>query len=213
MSLAPTRAKAKHPHSPVKRQGPSSQAAKKPNHCVPKKEATQPTASSDSNARPKVTEVPVFMRAAWSTVLLPTLYDSLGRSTQPFADFSKGQKVVAKLQEAIDLVWPGTDFQIQWSDVPCSKVSTKSLCVQRIELPFSLHDNHRLLIGSTRSELGLGPRPSKLSIASSKGGNMLTILRKSHNTHCGQPAVMVLRSIPHLPPWLALLIRKTRATL
>ena len=141
------------------------------------------------------------------------LYDSLGRSTQPFANFSKGQKVVTKLQEAIDLVWPGTDFQIQWLDVLCSKVSTKSLCIQQIELQFDLHDNHRLSIGSVRSELGLGLRPSKLSITSFKGGNMLTILRKSHNAHCGQPVVMVLCSIPHLPPWLALLIQKTQATL
>ena len=97
VSLVPTWAKAKHPHSPVKRQGPLSQAAKKPNHHVPKKEATQPTASSNSNARLKVTEVPVFMQATWSTALLPTLYDSLGCSTQPFANFSKGQKVVGKL--------------------------------------------------------------------------------------------------------------------
>lgn len=70
-----------------------------------------------------MTEVPRFMEAAWSTTFLPTLYDSLGRSTQPFADFAKGQKVEAKLQEAIDFVWPGTDFKIQWSDTPCSKVS------------------------------------------------------------------------------------------
>ena len=63
------------------------------------------------------------MEAAWSTAFLLTLYDGLGRSTQPFSDFAKGQKVEAKLQKAIDFVWPGTDFKIRWSDTPCSKVS------------------------------------------------------------------------------------------
>lgn len=80
----------------------------------------------DSSARVKVTKLPHFMQAAWSTAFLPTLYDSLGHSSQPFADFTKGPKVVSKLQEAIDLIWPGTDFQIQWPDVPCTKVSAMS---------------------------------------------------------------------------------------
>ena len=126
MSLAPTRAKVKHPHSPIKSQAPPSKAAREVNHPVSKKEAVQPTVSRDSSARAKVTKVPHFMQAAWSTASLPTLYDSLGRSSQPFADFAKGLKVISKLQEAIDLIWPGTDFQIQWSDVPCAKVSAMS---------------------------------------------------------------------------------------
>ena len=82
--------------------------------------------SRDSSARAKVTEVPHSMQAAWSTAFLPTLYNSLGHLSQPFADFAKGLTVVGKLQEAIDLIWPGTGFQIQWSDVLCAKVSAMS---------------------------------------------------------------------------------------
>ena len=123
MSLAPTRAKVKHPHPPIKSWAPPSKAARKVNHPVPKKEAVQPTVLRDSSARAKVTKLPHFMQAAWSTTFLPTLYDSLGCLSQPFADFAKGLKVVGKLQEAIDLIWPCTNFQIQWSDVPCTKVS------------------------------------------------------------------------------------------
>ena len=104
MSLASTRAKVKHPHSPIKSWAPPSKAARKVNHPVPKKEAVQLTVSRDSSARVKVTELPHFMQAAWDTAFLPTLYDSLGCSSQPFADFAKGPKVVGKLQEAIDLV-------------------------------------------------------------------------------------------------------------
>ena len=126
MSLAPTRVKVEHPHSPIKSWAPPSKAAGKVNHPVPKKEAVQPMVSRDSSARAKVTEVPHFMQATWSTTFLPTLYDSLGCLSQPFADFAKGLKVVSKLQEAIDLIWPGTDFQIQWSDVPYAKVNAMS---------------------------------------------------------------------------------------
>ena len=77
MSLAPTRAKVKHPHPPIKSWAPPSKAARKVNHPVPKKEAVQPTVLRDSSARAKVTELPHFMQAAWSTAFLPTLYDSL----------------------------------------------------------------------------------------------------------------------------------------
>ena len=52
-----------------------------------------------------------------------TLYDSLGCSKRPFAHFSKGLDVISKLQEAINTVWPGADYAIQWSDLACLKVS------------------------------------------------------------------------------------------
>ena len=71
---------------------------------IVKKDVTQPAVLNGSSVRPKLTEVPHFMEAAWSTVFLPTMYNGLGHSTKAFADFSKGQQVEAKLQELIDLV-------------------------------------------------------------------------------------------------------------
>lgn len=74
-----------------------------------------------STGRLEMTDIPQF---AWSNIFLPTLYDILGQSKHLFAHFSKGLKVVNNIQEALDLVWPGTDYKIQWSDVACKKVCT-----------------------------------------------------------------------------------------
>ena len=194
VSFIPTRAKAKHHYSPVKKQGLSSKATKMKPKSV-KKMATQPAMLNDSSVRPKVTEVPCFMEAAWSTVFLPMLYDSLGCSMQPFADFAKGQKVEGKLQEAIDFVWPDTDFKIQWYDAPCSKVSIVQSCNH-----LHVFDvNHRLLIASTRNKLSLGLGLSKLLIISSKDRTTSTIPQKLHNMHSGQLVVMALHYILNLP--------------
>ena len=78
---------------------------------------------SSSDGRSKMLEIPHFMTATWSFSFLPMLYDSLGQLKKPFAHFLKGLDIVGKLQDAIDMVWPGTDYDIQWSDLACSKVS------------------------------------------------------------------------------------------
>lgn len=140
-ALNPTRAKAKVPRSPIKlvtRTIKPVIAAKKPRSNMSvassKSRSTSvvnvkeephalavPSGSwSTSSAR---SIVPSFMNAAWAKTFLPTLYDSLGRSEKPFSHFSKGPEIVIAIQEAIDLVWVGTDYQVQWTDEVCLKVS------------------------------------------------------------------------------------------
>lgn len=129
VTVKPVRAKPKAPRSPIKQNArppvKTTQkirgAAKPPS--IKREETPLAAPVGVSRSREKMTEVPRFMEAAWSSAFLPTIYDSLGRSKRPFADFSKGLLVVSKLQEAIDLVWPGTDYTIQWSDYACTKVN------------------------------------------------------------------------------------------
>lgn len=131
LAMNPVRAKAKAPRSPIKQNThttakvPQKAVAQKTTkqHSVKKEVTPLPMPVGTFSSREKMTEVPRFMEAMWSSSFLPTIYDSLGRSTKPFADFSKGAVVVSKLQEAINLTWPGTDYSIQWSDLACTKVN------------------------------------------------------------------------------------------
>lgn len=135
VSDMPIKAKAKPPHSPVKSANPSTNPKPKPRAkartIAPgiKKEPIQqtpaipaPIGGSTMN-QSRATGIPTFMGAAWTNAFLPTLYDIFGRSGHPFAHFSKGLEVTKNIQEAIDLVWPGSDYKVQWSDTACSKVS------------------------------------------------------------------------------------------
>ena len=124
----PIRAKAKLPCSLIKQNASTatSQRPTKPHARATKKEVVNVTvavSTGSPDSRSKMVDIPRFMIAAWSTSFLPMLYDSLGRSKKPFVHFLKGLDIVGKLQEAIGLVWPGTDYAIQWSDLACSKVS------------------------------------------------------------------------------------------
>ena len=120
----PIRAKARPPRSPIK-QGLSTKATQKATKLRSIKEdvVVVTGAVSSSDGRLKMLEILCFMTAAWSSSFLLTLYDSLGQSKKPFAHFSKGLDIVGKLQDAIDMVWPGTDYNIKWSDLACPKVS------------------------------------------------------------------------------------------
>ena len=130
------KAKAKPPHSPVKSTNPSTNSKPKPKPKLNvktsiKKEPIQQTPAipalvGGSLNRLRATDIPVFMGAMWSNAFLPTLYNIFGRSRHPFAHFSKGLEVVQNIQDAIDLVWPGTNYKVQWSDAACSKVSRYS---------------------------------------------------------------------------------------
>ena len=62
------------------------------------------------------------MDAAWASTFLPMLYDIFGHSRHPFHHFSKNNEAVKNIQHVINLVWPGTDHEIQWSDAACPKV-------------------------------------------------------------------------------------------
>lgn len=140
-TLNPTRAKAKAPRSPIKLATVKpviTAKARKPVNVKPRsnagsvksrsvsvvsvKEESHEVGSSWSSSSTK-SVMPSFMSAAWAKSFLPTLYDSLGRSEKPFSHFSKGPEIVGAIQGAIDLVWVGTDYRVQWGDEVCSKVS------------------------------------------------------------------------------------------
>ncbi|KAI0245201.1 hypothetical protein BJV78DRAFT_1140472, partial [Lactifluus subvellereus] len=57
--------------------------------------------------------LPEFARAAWSTTFLPTLYDCLGCSGDPFVINSD---MVKAIQEVVDFVYPGSNYQVHAGD-------------------------------------------------------------------------------------------------
>lgn len=77
---------------------------------------------SDDASIDDLNQLPPFARAAYASVFLPTLYHRLGCSEKPFTEFSKGDKMVAVVQEVVDLVWPHSDWEVRWGDKLCSLV-------------------------------------------------------------------------------------------
>jgi hypothetical protein len=65
------------------------------------------TGSSDFNPLPE------FARGAWSSSFLPTLVDRLGQSPDPFVIEADMVKVI---QDIVDLVYPGVDYQVRAND-------------------------------------------------------------------------------------------------
>ncbi|KAI0003200.1 hypothetical protein BJV74DRAFT_793475 [Russula compacta] len=63
--------------------------------------------------------IPEFVGTTWTSTFLPTLYNNLYCSEQPFQDFSKGEKIVAWIQSVVDLVHPGSKYQVKWNDDLC----------------------------------------------------------------------------------------------
>lgn len=135
-----TRAKARLPRSPVKLKNDltpfetGSQTAK-PRTKKPKTTAKEKTLvpnvpvavtgkSGGLDRSDSCSKFPDFMRAGWVSALLPTLYDSLGCSQKPFEHYCKGPEVIKRLQAAVDVVWPGTDYKVKWTDDACLKVNT-----------------------------------------------------------------------------------------
>ena len=130
VSEVPIKAKAKAPRSPVKfvnqskKSKPSSKVeghrVKKEPRVVEQTVTLRAPSSSPPVSRSKMVEVPSFMDATWASTFLLMLYDIFGRSQHPFRHFSKSNEAVKNIQDTIDLMWPGTDYQIQWSDAACS---------------------------------------------------------------------------------------------
>ena len=129
----PIKAIAKAPCSPVKWSDNPSKKPKpvlKVGGCKVKQEpqvikqtvVTRAVIGSVAISRSRVLDVPGFMDAAWANTFLPMLYDIFGCSQYPFSHFLKSGKVVKNIQDVINLVWPGTNYDIQWSDAVCSKV-------------------------------------------------------------------------------------------
>lgn len=123
VALDPIRAEAKLPRAKSK---PATLTTQKQRTTKPKvKQETQAnvkTAVIDARSISN-SAFPNFARAAWANAYLPTLYHSLGCSEKPFEHYSKGPEIIKKLQAAIDVVWPGTDYRVHWGSEFCSKVS------------------------------------------------------------------------------------------
>ncbi|KAH9959508.1 hypothetical protein BJV74DRAFT_788772 [Russula compacta] len=66
--------------------------------------------------------IPEFVGTTWTSTFLPMLYNNLYCSKQPFQDFSKGEKIVAWIQSVVDLVHPGSKYQVKWNDDLCQTV-------------------------------------------------------------------------------------------
>ncbi|RDB20421.1 hypothetical protein Hypma_012520 [Hypsizygus marmoreus] len=56
--------------------------------------------------------LPQFVRAQWATCVLPTLYRRLFCSDDPFTSFYKGDAFLQIVQEVLELVFPGTSYQV-----------------------------------------------------------------------------------------------------
>jgi hypothetical protein len=73
----------------------------------PTVEGSLPPAASD------LSSLPEFARAAWSTNFLPTLYDRLGCSRDPFVI---DPDMVNAVQEVVDFAYPGSGYQVRAND-------------------------------------------------------------------------------------------------
>jgi hypothetical protein len=69
--------------------------------------------SADNEVTITTASLPEFTRAAWATSFLPTLYDCLGCSNDPFVIAPDMVKV---LQEIIDVVWTEVDYKVRVGD-------------------------------------------------------------------------------------------------
>ena len=157
VSDMPVKAIAKLPCLPVKFTNPSINPKPKPREkarmVVPsiKKEPIQQTpailapigGSTVNQLGSRATGIPALMGTAWTNSFLLMLYDILGQLGHPFAHFSKGLEVTKNIQEVIDLVWPGSDYKVQWSDTACSKVSRYTYYFWiMIEFLLAIHKGH-----------------------------------------------------------------------
>ena len=121
-AIKPSRAKT------IKNAKPTSKMVVKTEQGIPQKkvvavkaEGSSPNKSSDDMSD-EVDQLPHFARAAYTSVFLPTLYHRLGCSPKPFTEFSKGDGMVAAVQEVVDCVWPESGWIVRWGDKLCSLV-------------------------------------------------------------------------------------------
>jgi len=88
----------------------------------PKIERASPAASNSADSH-DVNSLPEFARSAWSTSFLPTLYDRLGRASNPFVIDADMVKVI---QEIVDIVYPYADYEVSVDDRIFTMVSVLS---------------------------------------------------------------------------------------
>lgn len=68
--------------------------------------------------------LPEFARADWTSRFLPTLYHRFRSSDQPWKAFTKGNEMVAIIQEVVNEVYPRHKYKYRarWGDRLCAMV-------------------------------------------------------------------------------------------
>jgi hypothetical protein len=81
---------------------------------VPKPKLNRTSPAVDiSLATSDINTLPEFARSAWSTSFLPTLYSRLGSAPSPFVIDTD---MVNAVQEAVEIVYPDSDYQVRLND-------------------------------------------------------------------------------------------------
>ena len=65
------------------------------------------------NISPNIDTLPEFAQSTWSTSFLPMLYSRLGSAPNPFLIDTD---MVNAVQEVVDIVYPGSDYQVRVND-------------------------------------------------------------------------------------------------
>lgn len=82
-----------------------------------KKSPTQPLNNQAAvSGDPGVFSLPEFVRAAWVSRFLPTLYHRFGSCVDPWNTFSKGDDMLKIVQELINTVYPDNVYHARWGD-------------------------------------------------------------------------------------------------
>jgi hypothetical protein len=77
---------------------------------------------------PDPNDLPEFARSAWATTFLPTLYDCLGQSLDPFVIDGD---MVKTIQELVDISYPNADYRVCVSGRIYSLVTVWLFCSLR----------------------------------------------------------------------------------
>jgi hypothetical protein len=112
--LAPTKPPKAARKSTVKpKEQKASKAMGKPVTAI---KATKPNSGGlvvTGTSASDLSSLPEFACAAWSTKFLPTLYDCLGCSSNPFVI---NPNIVKAIQEVVDFTYPGSEYIVHAND-------------------------------------------------------------------------------------------------
>jgi hypothetical protein len=122
----------------------------------PEKTAKATKATTDvlvSTSASDILTLPEFARATWSTHFLPTLYDCLGCSRDPFVINSD---IIKPIQAVVNAAYPGSGYRVVINDRLITMVCERLL----IHTSADRHI-HRRNVASMRKEPSSVERPSK----------------------------------------------------
>lgn len=77
--------------------------------------------SSDEGAGVTERGSPAFAREGWTTRFIPTLIHCLASASDPW-DIGNGSSMIVTIQGVIDVVYPGSGYQVKYGDKIHSKV-------------------------------------------------------------------------------------------